>query len=285
MRPVAAVPDPKELWNIAVPQRRLVLPGVAMAGFDHRPSVGPVDLRPLPLPAVTLVLDIGEHPVVVDDVAVGARRRGSLVVPLAPGPIRAHGSGFHCMQVRLSPLLAQSVLGAPAAALDGAVVELADLWGDAAARRLEDALRATTSWERRFEIVDTALARRHVAQPGPPAEVAHAWQQILDARGQLTIEHLAAGTGWSRKRLWSRFRDLVGIGPKRAAMLARFDYAAHRLAAGVGPAQVAAESGYVDQSHLNREVRSFTGATPTAVADAPWLAVDDIAWPGPSGVR
>jgi AraC-like DNA-binding protein len=62
-------------------------------------------------------------------------------------------------------------------------------------------------------------------------------------------------------------------------MLTRFDHAAHRLAAGIGAAQVAAESGYADQSHLHREVRTFTGTTPTSVADAPWLAVDDIAWP------
>jgi hypothetical protein len=41
---------------------------------------------------------------------------------------------------------------------------------------------------------------------------------------------------------------------------------------------VAAESGYADQSHLNRDVMAFAGATPTAVAVAPWLAVDPVAW-------
>jgi hypothetical protein len=56
---------------------------------------------------------------------------------------------------------------------------------------------------------------------------------------------------WSRKRLWSiPIPDRPH--PKRAARLVRFDYAAHRLAAGHSAAIVAAESGYADQLHLWR---------------------------------
>ena len=90
---------------------------------------------------------------------------------------------------------------------------------------------------------------------------------------------LADEVGWSRKRLWSRFRSQLGITPKRAARLVRFDHAAHLLAAGHAASRVATESGYVDQSHLHREVKAFTGLTPAAVAVAPWLAIDDVAWP------
>ncbi|MEV0991734.1 helix-turn-helix domain-containing protein [Streptomyces sp. NPDC049949] len=100
-------------------------------------------------------------------------------------------------------------------------------------------------------------------------------------RGGVAVERLAAEAGWSRKRLWSRFRSQVGLGPKRAARLVRFDEAAHRLAAGRSPAQVAAEVGYADQSHLHRDVRTFAGVTPAAVAGAPWLAVDPVAWDAP----
>jgi transcriptional regulator GlxA family with amidase domain len=82
-----------------------------------------------------------------------------------------------------------------------------------------------------------------------------------------------------------RFRSQLGITPKRAARLVRFDHAAHLLAAGHAAAGVAVESGYVDQSHLHREIKEFAGLTPTAVAVAPWLAIDDVAWPASSPTR
>ncbi|HEY1698974.1 MAG TPA: hypothetical protein VGG75_04565 [Trebonia sp.] len=68
-------------------------------------------------------------------------------------------------------------------------------------------------------------------------------------------------------------------GDRQLRALARFDHAAHRLAVGGGPALVAAEGGYVDQSHLHRDAAEFAGLTPAAVAVTPFLAIDDVAWP------
>src|SRR5436305_10201072 len=89
-----------------------------------------------------------------------------------------------------------------------------------------------------------------------------AWNRILVGRGQVRVDSLAAEVGWSRKRLWSRFHSQIGLPPKRAAKLVRFDRAAHRLTAGEDAARVAADGGYADQSHLHRDVVAFTGATP-----------------------
>nr|WP_306421548.1 helix-turn-helix domain-containing protein [Actinoplanes campanulatus] len=83
---------------------------------------------------------------------------------------------------------------------------------------------------------------------------------------------MAGEVGWSRQRLWSRFRSQLGVVPKRAARLARFDHATHLLAAGQPIAGVATAAGYADQSHLHRDAREFTGLTPAAVA---------AAWPSP----
>ena len=153
------------------------------------------------------------------------------------------------------------------------------MWGRDAVR-FEDRLRAAASWDERFAITVDVLGRRLGARPPVDPEVAYTWHRTVTTRGRVRVDGLADEVGWSRKRLWARFRSQLGITPKRAARLVRFDHAVHLLAAGRAPAGVAASSGYVDQSHLHREVKEFAGLTPPAVAVAPWLAIDDVAWPG-----
>ncbi len=267
------------MWDIHVPSRPVSLPGVSMAGFRAR-AVGLVDLPVIPYPAVTLGIDLGgSEPLCVE--VGGQAQRGSLAAGLAPGAVRVRGRNIECLQVRLSPVTAYLLGGC--SQLGGTVVTLDDLWGRGAAR-LQEQLRAAGSWPERFAIASAALARQFEAGRAADPEVTLAWEQMIKSRGRVRVDQLAAQTGWSRKRLWSRFRSQVGLTPKRTAQLIRFDHAAHRLAVGQSAALVAADTGYVDQSHLHRDAITFAGATPAAVALAPWLTVDRIAWPHRQGV-
>ncbi|NUW38466.1 AraC family transcriptional regulator [Nonomuraea sp. SMC257] len=265
------------VWGVACPRRPSRVAGVTMAGF----RVHALDtLRMVPHPAVTLLLDFGSGSPVLDSAA--GPQRGSMVAGPglgSGGAVRARGENVECVQVRLSPVIARAVLGASPAELDGAVVPLGDLWGREASR-IREQLGDVSSWQDRFALTDALLARRHEAGPPVDPEVAWAWHRIVSSRGLARVDGLAAEVGWSRKRLWSRFRSQLGLPPKRAVKLVRFDHAAHRLVAGEGAAHVAADAGYADQSHLHRDVMEFTGATPATMAGEPFLAVDDIAWPG-----
>lgn len=248
-----------------------------MAGFRVRDLDA---LRMVPHPAVTLLLEFGADSPVLD-YAAGRRQRGSLVAGPglgSGGVVWARGENVECVQVRLSPVIARAVLGVSPADLDGVVVPLDDLWGREASR-IRERLGDVPSWEDRFALTDALLARRHEAGPPVDPEVAWAWHRIVAGRGLVRVDGLAAELGWSRKRLWSRFRSQLGLPPKRAVKLVRFDHAAHRLVAGEGAARVAADAGYADQSHLHRDVMAFTGVTPATVATEPFLTVDDIAWP------
>lgn len=248
-----------------------------MAGFRVRDLNA---LRIVPHPTVTLLLEFGTGSPVID-CAAGRQQRGSVVAGPglgSGGAVRARGENVECVQVRLSPVIARAILGASPADLDGAVVSLSDLWGREASR-IREHLGDVSSWQDRFALTDALLARRHEAGPPVDSEVARAWHRIVVSRGLIRVDGLAAEVGWSRKRLWSRFRSQLGLPPKRAVKLVRFDHAAHRLVAGEGPAEVAADTGYADQSHLHRDVMAFTGTTPATVAREPFLAVDDLAWP------
>ncbi|TGA90474.1 AraC family transcriptional regulator [Streptomyces palmae] len=273
--------------EVAVPRpsRRLELPGLRMAGFRQR---GPahMDIAMVAHPSVTLLIDLseeeeGEEGLFYD--ARGRRERGSVVIGLHPGDIRTGGRVGECLQIRLEPVVAAAVVGG-STDLSGMVLSLEDLWGQDAGRA-EARLRAAASWDERFAIAVDILGRRLGTRRPVDPEVAHAWRRTLADRGRVRVDRLADEVGWSRKRLSARFRSQLGITPKRAARLVRFDHAAHLLAAGRPAADAAAESGYVDQSHLHREVAAFTGLTPTAVAAAPWLAIDDLAWPASQPIR
>ena len=121
-------------------------------------------------------------------------------------------------------------------------------------------------WPARFAIADAFLAHQRRPRPEIDAEVAASWQLIVARRGRVRVDDLATSCGWSRKRLWSRFNTQIGVSPKRAAMLVRFDTAARAIASGRPIAEVAAVCGYTDQSHLHRDVAAFTGCTPAALA-------------------
>ncbi|TCC62367.1 helix-turn-helix domain-containing protein [Kribbella pittospori] len=251
-----------------------------MAGFGVR-ACAFVDIAMVAHPSVTLLFDLSEAGGIGYEANGGQYQRGSFVAGLLPGQLRAGGWNGECLQIRLSPVVAASVFGA-STELSGTVAALEDVWLRDDARQLEERLRATSSWDERFAIAADVLTRRLDGRSSIDPEVAHTWRRTVAGRGRIRVDGLADEVGWSRQRLWSRFRSQIGLTPKRAAQLVRFDHAAHLLAAGHAPASAAAQSGYVDQSHLHRDVKAITGITPSAVATAPWLAIDDVAWPAAS---
>jgi hypothetical protein len=110
-------------WDIATLTRPGLLRGVSMAGFRDRAGV--VDLTAVPYPAVTVVVDLGDAPLVVDDAS--GEQHGSVVAGLAPGNVRVRGRNIECLQIRLSPVVAHAMMGS--AELSGTVIALGDLWG------------------------------------------------------------------------------------------------------------------------------------------------------------
>src|SRR5690348_17555140 len=104
-------------------------------------------------------------------------------------------------------------------------------------------------------------------------EVSQAWRALLASGGTAAVPELAREAGWSSRRLGTRFRAEIGLAPKQAARVVRFDRARRllqrRVAAAGQPelAALAAACGYYDQAHLAREFRALAGCPPSR-----WLA-------------
>ncbi|MQY18269.1 helix-turn-helix domain-containing protein [Nocardia macrotermitis] len=277
--PVEQVLIADTLVDVAMPAPGDRMPGLSMAGFHGRAG-DVLALDVVPYPALTMFVDLGDNALIMDD-GTGERRHGSVVVGVAPSGVRGCAREVELLQIRLSPLLAQSV-SAIAPHLGSEFLDLAEFWGPDT-ERLHERLRDAPSWDARFALVRRALLRRVENARTADPELDWIWDRMATEHGRVRVERLADEVGWSRKRLWSRFRAHTGLTPKYAANLIRFDHAVHLLAAGRTPAAVAADCGFTDQSHLHHDVLAFTGLTPAKAAHAPWLTVDPIAWQPQAG--
>ncbi len=217
-----------------------------------------------------------------DDVTLAVHRglpsrHVTLVISLA-GPVRMAGhslqalvGGLHTravlirqdsvqegLQLELDPLGVRTLFGVTAAELSGEVADLADFglgW-------LPDRLRELP-WRERFALLDDVLATRAVEPVVPPPELGQAWRRLRGAGGQVRVAELAEEVGWSRRHLGERFRTELGLTPKQAARVLRFERAGSLLRQGRADlAALAAECGFYDQAHLTNEWRALAGCTP-----------------------
>jgi len=112
----------------------------------------------------------------------------------------------------------------------------------------------------------------HARTPGPDAEARStgpdaALQRALDLMHErladpLSLGDLAAAAGLSPFHFQRRFKARHGATPHQVLMALRLFRAKRQLAAGVAPAQVAADIGLADQSHLTRRFAGMYGVTP-----------------------
>jgi AraC-like DNA-binding protein len=178
--------------------------------------------------------------------------------------LTTHAGRQHGIQVRLDPMTVYALFGTPLDEFDqgtGGIADLSELgagdWGE----RLAD----LSSWESRFAAIDELLIARLARQTiTPTPEIVHAWGRIRASHGGVRISSLVEESGLSHRAFVGRFRQQVGVAPKTAARVLRYERATALLGAGARSiADVAAASGYSDQAHLDREFAELAGLSPT----------------------
>jgi AraC-like DNA-binding protein len=260
----------------------------ALSYTEQRPSAAVRDLLTRNYLAFAQPATLGERwlatptPTATVIVNTGAAF-GGLPTSFATGLADTHAvveqfGAIECVDVKLTPLGAYTLLGVPMCELANEVLDLADVLGPVAAR-LTERLANTPDWADRFAVLDAFLLARAEAGPRPSPEVRWAWRRLVATGGAVPVGALAQEVGWSRRHLVTRFRQQVGLPPKTIARVVRFDGLLRRVgnAGGGAWSRIAAECGYYDQAHMNRDFREFAGTTPSDyLARLPQRAAQEV---------
>ena len=147
----------------------------------------------------------------------------------------------------------------------------ADGFLTALARRIDAAL-STDDRPRPFDVPGLTaellaqIARRLGGRVTPPPPWLGRVRELLhDTSGTAPVADLAREAGVHRVHLARTFRDHVGVPVTEYARRLRLESARRLIADDLPLARVAVRSGFADQSHLTRVMRSAWGVTPAGL--------------------
>lgn len=237
------------------------VPIAALAGrvrtvWVQRTGAQPYAQRNLPTGGVELHCPVGGLP--------------QLVGPLTAADVQVVPAHRTVVGVRFWPGAATPLLGLPADELVDLSVEIAYLWGGAAAARLGELLADAPGPEAALARLQRYLLGRQTRTADPDPLVAEAVRRLMPWQ-PVEVGTLTKRLAISASQLRRRFQATVGVGPKSLQRTLRFQgYLALVQAASApresvprGPlADLAAEAGYADHPHLSRECLRLTGLSP-----------------------
>lgn len=159
--------------------------------------------------------------------------------------------------VRFRPGRAPAGLGVPASEVRDQRVDLDLLWPGERVRRLAAELASAPTVLAAEQVLAAA-----VASVGAEWDPAAPRLLELVGRGE-RVAAVADDLGWSERQLHRRSLAAFGYGPKVLQRVVRFDRAVRLARRGTGLASVAYATGYADQAHLAREVKTLAGVPMT----------------------
>ncbi len=197
---------------------------------------------------------------------------GELVVagPDRVANIESLPPGKTVIGFRFQPGAIAAWLRLPATELLGARAPLETFWG-AEARRLADWAAEAGSVEAIADRLAAELSKRASRdERQDDATASQIFRLIGSDNASYThlMRRLTTQLGSSERTIRRSCHEMFGYGPKTLDRILRFQrfLSLMRSSAAVQLAQLAAEAGYADQSHLTRETRELAGFAPGAIA-------------------
>lgn len=263
----AVLTTPDGAWRFAIEEPRAPLDRWVSKLWELDGAAPPARERELPRGDISLIVNLEGRHAVVD--ATNARREHVFKDAWVSGLqerafVTASGGRAWLCGARLTVEGAYRLFGVAPRELANTIVDLDALHG-AAARALVDAIRNSSTADRRLTLLGTYIAQHAARSCRWDDAVEWALERIATTRGCVSVQSLAREIGWSREHLHRRFVNQVGLGPKTCAQLARFHATLLALEHHTddGLAAAAQRLGYFDQAHLAREFRAIAGSTIT----------------------
>lgn len=174
-----------------------------------------------------------------------------------PTPTRS--VGIHFRPWGLAPFLPM-----PAVELCDRPATVRQIWGRSATAELRRRLTLAGAPHEMLTVLEEELVRRLRTIDGLDI-VRHMSSAIAETAGAVPISDLGFAARASSTYLAKRFKEVIGVTPKRLARSYRFTATVLALdvAAPIDWSDVAAGAGYFDQAHFVHEFREYTGLTPT----------------------
>ena len=143
-------------------------------------------------------------------------------------------------------------------------LDLTAVWGQAAAELREQLSRLPQPTER-FRLLERNILERLCGISIRHSAVRRAVDILIRTHGQAKTCDIAKAVDLSQARLIKVFTGEVGLRPKLFGRVQRFQHAIvlARNAPIIDWAQIAADCGYFDQSHLIRDFVEFSGVSPS----------------------
>lgn len=223
-------------------------------------------IRVLPDTCVELFLNYTSTPVAI----IGDElHKGSIISARMSRPMEVQmRKGAGCLAICFHPGMAYQFFQIPMHILSDTTAALSDVWINLT-KEIEDQLASAPDNETRVTLAQAYLLQQLVLDKNDP-QLAYCLQQAQRSGGLATVNQLSIDAGFSQRHLSRKFQQYMGLSPKEYLGVCRFLQSLQYLKNYpiLSLTEIAYKSGYYDQSHFNRDYKTYTGCAPAQFVQA-----------------
>ncbi|UYQ94424.1 helix-turn-helix domain-containing protein [Chitinophaga horti] len=199
---------------------------------------------------------------------------GQITQPFYIAPTGA----VHTFAIRFYPYGFANFIKKPISELANTETPLQDVFGEAAANTITQAISQATDTQARITAIETFLLALLQQQTTVDKIVASTVEKIIQSGGSTPIRELMNDDKAKRRQLERHFRKHIGISPKQLCKVIRLQATLQMLLdqRTASFTSVAYENEYFDQAHFIKDFKEFTGVTPGEFLTADEMALSSL---------